>query len=139
MSHTAIQRALIGHLKTLTPTWRTIIGNAPQSAKDVDEYQLVVFEGAGPKRTTKGGGANDTEFWHGFMRVNLVSKRNNGLKEVSERADLMRAHFPRALVLTESPVSLSILNTEIADSGANERQGPRWYHQAVNVHWQWLN
>jgi hypothetical protein len=108
-----IKRAAERKLNSLTPAvstaWEGVSFNPPN-----DLYQRVQFTIQSPDDPVLGTGFHRERM---TMQVFVVGAANKGTSEVITRAELIRSHFAKGLVLQEGNVKIHVLRTpQIAGS-----------------------
>lgn len=102
-----IKRASERRLNSLTPVvptgWEGVNFNPPNSM-----YQLVQHIIRQPEDPVLGTGFHRERV---SMQVFIVGEINKGASEVLTRAELVRNHFEKGLVLTENNVKIHVLKT----------------------------
>lgn len=109
MSIVAVRKALEVRLKALSPAlataWENEAFNPPGASTP---YQRVSLLPARPDNPEQGGGFYREQ---GILQISLCYPRGKGTKAAGDRAEALRAHFPRALSLTADGVVVTIENT----------------------------
>ena len=114
-----IKKAAERKLSQLTPTlptaWESVSFEPP-----VGLYQRVQFTIQSPDDPVLGTGFHRERI---SMQVFVVGATNKGTSEVISRAELIRAHFAKGLVLQEGNIKIHVLRTpQIAGTAvASER------------------
>lgn len=102
-----VKRAAERHLKNLTPVvstaWEGVSFTPP-----ADLYQRVQFTIQRPTDPVLGTGFHRENI---TMQVFVVGATNKGTAEVINRAELIREHFAKSLVLQEGNVKIHVLRT----------------------------
>lgn len=102
-----IKRAAERKLNALTPTlptaWEGVSFNPPAGL-----YQRVQFTIQSPDDPVLGVGFHRERM---TMQVFVVGDSNKGTSEVITRAELIRAHFAKGLVLQEGNIKIHVLRT----------------------------
>jgi hypothetical protein len=102
-----IKRAAERKLSALTPSVPTafegVSFNAPNTI-----YQRVQFIIQAPEDPVFGTGFHRERMQ---MQIFVVGAANKGTSEVINRAELIRLHFAKGLVLTESGIKIHVLKT----------------------------
>ena len=102
-----IKRAAERRLSALTPTvqiaWEGVSFNPPDGL-----YQRVQFVIQTPDDPVLGTGFHRERV---TMQVFVVGAANKGTSEVINRAELIRSHFAKGLVLQEGNVKIHVLRT----------------------------
>jgi len=102
-----IKRAAERRLNALTPTvttaWEGVSFTPPNTI-----YQRVQFTLQTPDDPVLGTGFHRERM---TMQVFVVGAANKGTSEVINRAELIRAHFAKGLVLNEGSVKIHVLRT----------------------------
>jgi hypothetical protein len=102
-----IKRAAERKLSALTPSvptaWEGVSFDAPNTI-----YQRVQFIIQAPEDPVFGTGFHRERMQ---MQIFVVGAANKGTSEVINRAELIRLHFAKGLVLTESGIKIHVLKT----------------------------
>jgi len=107
MSIVAVRRALEVHLATLTPilptAWENELFTPPTGP-----YQKAFLLPAEPSNPEQGGGFYQEQ---GVFQISACYPIGKGTKAAGDRAQALRAHFPRALSLAADGVVVTIQRT----------------------------
>jgi hypothetical protein len=108
MAIVEIKRSAERHLNALTPSvpigWEGVSFTPPTDAL----YQRVQFTVQSPDDPTLGTGFYRERV---TMQVFVVGQINKGSSEVITRAELIRNHFSKGLVLVENNIRIHVLKT----------------------------
>lgn len=127
MSQLAIRRALETRLAALTPALATAWENQHYTPAQGTPFQAVALLPAQTQNPVFGG---DFKREVGLLQVLLHYPTGTGAKAANERADSLKAHFPRGLSLTSGGVIVIIEGTP---SIAPARDNGEWYMVPVSI------
>jgi hypothetical protein len=122
--------ALLTRLVAMSPVWPTQYENIEFDPTPETSWRRAVMIFDGP--TPMGAGAETVEEWLGIMQVSLFVPRGESADPALVHAELIRAHFPRSLCLTDDGFSVTITGCKI-HTGMLE---PQWYHLPLSIDWQ---
>jgi hypothetical protein len=108
MSQVLIRKALEKHLATMSPSLSTANENVNFIPVTGTPYQRINLLPATPDNPTIGG---NHYLELGIFQITLCYPMNAGANAAQARAELIKAHFPRVLSLTESTLTLTITRT----------------------------
>lgn len=127
MSDKAIRAALEARLDLLAPALATAWENAPFKPTVGTPHQRVHLLRAEPENLSSSGASKRLS---GFMQVMLFYPQNKGPGDAETRAEALRAHFPTALTLVNSGVSVVIEGTPYIMAGFKDGA---WWAVPVRV------
>lgn len=134
MSDLEIRRALETRLAALLPAVDIAAENVAYTPTIGRPYQEVWLLPNTPLSPTLGNRELTQE--RGILQVSLYYPLNKGTREVMERAEAVRGHFPRGLTLSSGGVSVVI---ERRASVAPGRPVNGWYVVPVSVpYFSWI-
>lgn len=123
MSDLLIRQALETRLAALVPALETAHENMKFTPKDGTPYQRVDFLPAEPENPT----IDDFRRFLGVMQVTLLYPIGGGVGTAMERAEAIRAHFPRRLSLSSGGIVVTIHRTPYIMPGFRDvRDENRW-------------
>lgn len=99
----AAERKLIALSPSFPTAWESVTFDPPTGL-----YQRVQFTIQTPDDPVLGTGFHRERM---TMQVFVVGNTNKGTSEVLERAELIRNHFAKGLVLTEDAIKIHVLST----------------------------
>lgn len=121
--------ALLTRLASIADPWPTVYENQEFEPPENGSWQMPLFIFDGPE--AMGWGAESVEEWKGIMQVNLFAPRGSFAMGVEQKAEAIRAHFPRSLNLSNDGFTVTILNVK-THHGMNDG---RWFHMPVSIYW----
>lgn len=128
MSIVAIRAALEIALAAITPPLRTVWENRDDSPAAGSEYQAAYLLPAEPDNPEIGRGY----IQRGIFQVNLFYPQGKGWLPISQRAEMIRSAFPRALALQNAGVIVTVLSTPEIGPGRAEDD---LFFMPVKVRW----
>lgn len=107
MSYAVIRQLLETRLQALAPVLPTAVENVSLVRQAGQAHQEVYLLPADTENPTMSGGAGgDLQREAGIFQVTLKYPENTGAGAAVARAQALRAHFPRGLVLSSGGVRL---------------------------------
>ena len=130
MSFAEISKALCDRVDTMGTVWATQRPNQEIKTDNLTEWQKLNVVNA--KTETFCVGPNGLERWDGFLQVLVFVEAGNGDADSGARADAIKAHFPRALCLTENSTTIAISDVHIGKP-YDDPVDPKWWVTPVTI------